>query len=228
MADKVPLYTLVHKGQRRTMALFSNQTSTMDFKDPGAVDHLRDQLVDFQTGIHEHAQLEEQFIHPLLRERVPGAATKIENEHIVVHRMLAELVTNLDSIRAKPLVYDMRRDLGQEFYLAWSRFIAFYLGHIDYEEEMLQRLLWDLSTTEDLARCFANIIISQSPHELAQNLRMIIPALSEEEQVELFRGAKAIVPPPVFESALQLAEEVLGPGRWSVLADSIGVVRQAI
>ncbi len=224
MIRKEHLYTGIHKGQRLAFGQLSNLAGTIDFNDVEAVERLYSLLMEMKVELHGHAELEEKFIHPLLRESVPGAARRIEDEHVIMHLQLDELLANLEAIMAKPPDYDLRRDMGQEFYLAWNRFISFYFAHINDEEENIQRELWDLYTNEELLKCFTSIISGQSPEQLMQNLQIMLPALNMEESVAILLGVKAIAPPPAQEAIYNMAKEILEPERWEELSSRIEMI----
>lgn len=58
--------------------------------------------------------------------------------------MFDELVNHFDGILGKPMEFDKLGELCLEFYRALNRFISFYLGHINKEEEYIQPAIWHL------------------------------------------------------------------------------------
>lgn len=64
---------------------------------------------------------------------------------------------------------------------------------------------------------------AQKPEEVAQSIRMMIPATNLKERTEIVLAAKASMLPEVFKGELDLVKSVLSPDDWSKLKSRIGV-----
>jgi hypothetical protein len=167
--------------------------------------------------------MEENFIHPLLSDRVPGGAEKLDEEHQTVEHLLHNLVAHLDRTRSKSTKFEKRKELCLEFYLAFNRFIAFFLSHIDEEEEHVRPTLWDLCTSEELTAAIIKLLASQKPEEGLQNLEMMLNAANSDDLAGLITHAKAALPPEAIQGGLQLAESVLSARDFAALKAKVGV-----
>src|SRR5512140_2132549 len=87
------LYTNVHKGQRRTMFQISDLAGTMDVGNSGAQQDLLTRLREFREELRLHAYLEETYIHPTLSLRLPGGARRLEDEHVLMHQQLDDILS---------------------------------------------------------------------------------------------------------------------------------------
>ncbi len=212
-----PLYSLIHKGIRARLFKFSITAGGLDYADSTRLNEFIQDLNLLVSSIRFHHTAEEKFIHPLISDRVPGGAVKLEEEHKLVEQQMVQMTTQLEGIRTKTSSFERSRDLALEFYLAFNRFLAFFLHHIDDEEERVQRMLFDLCTTEELTATFGRIMASQTPEELTENLKMIFSGASIDELTGLFAGAKALMPPAAFQGLTRLAESVLAPNQWTIL-----------
>jgi hemerythrin-like domain-containing protein len=192
--------------------MISKAAGTLNVNDENALNALEGELVSFRDNMYLHANIEEKFIHPLLSERVPGGADKLNEDHRIMHRQFDELVACFGEIKKKP-----RDEVSLEFYLAWNRFTAFYLNHIDYEEEYVMPALWKLSTSDELGEVFKKAMTGQTPKELMENLGMMLPAMSQAERAMLLNQGRATMPPEAFQAVLKLAERVLAPEDWASL-----------
>jgi hypothetical protein len=168
-----------------------------------------------------HANLEEKFIHPLLTERVPGGANRLNEDHRIMHKQFDDLLAVFGEIKKKPADFEKREDISHEFYLAWNRFIVFYFNHVDYEEEYAMTSLWKLCTNEELFNVFRQVMADQTPNQLMGNLGMMFPAMNPAERAMILNQAKATMPPEAFQAVLSLAERVLTPEDWSKLKTMI-------
>ena len=217
MNSQVDLYSGIHKAQRARFFTISKAAGTLDINDQNALNRLEGELASFREHMYLHAGLEEKFIHPLLSERVPGGANRLNEDHRIMHRQFDELIACFGEMKKKTNVFEKREELSLEFYLAWNRFTSFYLNHIDYEEEYAKPSLSKLCTNDELANTFGRILADQTPKELMNNLGMMLPAMNPSERVILLNQGRATMPPDAFQAVLKLAEHVLTPEDWSSL-----------
>jgi len=212
LQSKVDLYTGPHKGQRAMFFMIGKAAGTLNLNDQNALTTLEGELALFRDNMYLHANIEEKFIHPLLSERVPGGADRLNEDHRLMHKQFDELVACFGEIKNK-----LREELSLEFYLAWNRFTSFYFNHIDYEEEHVMPMLWKLCTSDELGDVFKKALAGQTPKELLENLGMMLPAMSPAERAMLLNQARAAMPPEAFQAALKLAEHVLTPEDFASL-----------
>lgn len=201
--------------------MISKAAGTLNLNDQNELNTLDTELASFRDHMHVHAGLEEKFIHPLLAERVPGGANRLNDDHRLMHKQFDDLLACFAELKKKPVDFEKREDLHQEFYLAWNRFIVFYFNHIDYEEEYAATSLSKLCTNEELFNVFKQVMADQTPQELMYNLSMMLPAMSPAERAMILNQAKAAMPPEAFQGVLKLAEHVLTPEDWSTLKTMI-------
>jgi hemerythrin-like domain-containing protein len=221
--ERPTLYTPIHKGIRSRLFKTSMKAGRIDYTDQETVRGFRDEFISVVANIRHHHTLEEKFYHPLLSERVPGGAEKLLEDHHMVDHMLDNLVTHLEGIVSKPADFEKHGELGQEFYLAFNRFVAFFMTHINEEEEHIQPTLWDLCTFKELDTAEMTLIASQKPEEATENLEMILTSANLDDLADLLGRAKAHVPPEVAQGVFQLAERILDTRDWAALKSRIGI-----
>ncbi len=117
------------------------QTGTLDFTNQKAVIPLYSEVKSMREQIRLHVRGEEQFVHPILKERLPSEVRKLEEDHRSIDQQFDELIVNLDAIKATSVDFEKRREMVLEFYRALNRFTSFYLVHINKEEELIQPAL---------------------------------------------------------------------------------------
>jgi hemerythrin-like domain-containing protein len=218
-----PIYTPIHKGIRNKLFEVSVKAGKVDYADPAAVNGLYDEFASLVASIRGHHTMEENFYHPLLADRVPGGPEQLEEEHETVEHLMNNLVAHLDRIRSKSAKFEKCRELGLEFYLAFNRFIAFFLNHIDGEEEYYEPTLRNLCNIEELENTEISLIGSQKPEEGLQNLKMMLAAASVDDLAELVARARAALPPEVMQGGFQLAESMLSAQDFAALKAKLGV-----
>jgi hypothetical protein len=223
MSPEIDLYVGIHKGQRHRFSIIATQAGTLDYTDPKALDTLYDELYSFREHMRLHAHLEEKFIHTVLRQRVPGGARQLEEDHRFMRQKFDDLITHFDGIRAKPVDFEKRGELALEFYRAWSRFMAFYFMHIDREEEHIMPVLWKLCTVQELAETHKLMITNQKQEELVEDFKMMLPNANLQERVEILGSVRVTMPPEAYQGFLKLAELILKPNDWANLKTELGL-----
>ncbi len=217
LSTNIDLYRDIHKGQRRRFFNIATHAGTLDHTNPKALDTLYDELYSFREHLRLHAQLEEKFIHTVLSQRVPSGAKQLEEDHRIIHQEFDDLITDFEGIKAKPIDFEKREELVLEFYRAWNRFFAFYLLHINREEEQIMPVLWKLCTVKELAETHKLMITSQKHEELVEDFEMILPNASSRERIEILGTLRVLEPPEVYQEFLKLAERILEPNDWARL-----------
>jgi hemerythrin-like domain-containing protein len=218
-----PIYTPIHKGIRSKLFEVSAKAGRMDYGNQAVVDGFYDEFSLLIVSIRNHHTMEEKFLHPLLADRVPGGAEKLEEDHQTVEHLMNNLKAYLDSIRSKAKKFEKRRELGLEFYLAFNRFIVFFLNHIDGEEEHYEPILRNLCTIEELENAEASLMKSQKPEEALQNLQLMLAAASVDDLAELIARARAALPPEMIQGGFQLAQGILSAQDLAALKAKVGV-----
>ena len=209
LLSQIDFYTGAHKGQRAEFSKISKAAGALNTNDQNAIIAIKEELGMFRENMYLHARLEEKFVHPLLSQRIPGGADKLNEDHKIMRKQLDELGACFGEIKNKPADFEKREDLSLEFYRAWARFTAFYLSHIDYEEENVMPSLWKLCTNDELFETFKKIFADQTPKELIGNLVLMVPAMNPVERVMLLTAGQAAMPPEAFQSVLKIAEQTL-------------------
>jgi hypothetical protein len=209
LQSQIDFYIGPHKGQRAEFSKISKAAGTLNISDQKAILSLEEELNIFREDMFVHARLEEKFVHPLLSQRVPGGADKLNEDHKIMHKQFDELLACFEEIKKKPEDFEKVEDLSLEFYRAWSRFTAFYLNHIDYEEEHVMPSLWKLCTNDELLEAFKKILADQTPKELMNNIKLMLPAMNQKERVMILTAGRATTPPEAFQAALKIVEQVL-------------------
>ena len=195
---------------------------TLDFGDSKALENLREEIISLREHVRLHVKLEEKCIHPLLLDRVPGLSRELEEDHRNIDQKFDDLIICFDGIRGKP-DFAKQGELVLEFYRAWSRFMSIYFMHIDKEEELVQPLLWELCTFEELIIAYKMFLASQTPKEMAEQMQMMLVATNLYERADILSQGRANAPPEMFQAVLKLAQQVLSQNDWTALKLKLGI-----
>jgi iron-sulfur cluster repair protein YtfE (RIC family) len=184
MPSSFELYKNIHKGQRLEMFRISESAGRAEQNDPEGLARLSSRIAALRNEMRNHARIEETYVHPILAQRVPGGSRKLEQDHVVMHRQLDDMVAMAEMMIQGSSPPTESKALFHELYLAWNRYVAFYLEHIDVEEEQAQAELWRLCSDEELKGIFDRIIGSEAPDVLAFDLGLMLPAMGRGDRVD--------------------------------------------
>jgi DUF438 domain-containing protein len=215
MSQKVHLYTGVHKGQRSSLYKLAIAAGKINNYDEAKLIEFHNELTALRDEFRLHAELEEKFIHPLIRERLPGIAWRKEEEHKVQHRDFDDLVNMSKLMVSKSKNLEMRGEMGLELYRALNRFIALYLVHINEEEEFIQPSLWETCNQMELGGAMRDSILYQKPDELRNHLEMMLSSMNRDEITDLLAAGSKIVQPEALQELYDIGDKVVDPDDWA-------------
>lgn len=125
-----------HKFLRATLSDLENCIARADFTDLSQVLIIKNKLEDIFGIIKNHAKHENEIIHALLRVKGSHIVDSIEADHKNHTAMLEILRSRLTDILNTSNDVELIAG-GYEFYLAYRKFIAFDLQHINEEETVI-------------------------------------------------------------------------------------------
>lgn len=221
--EQPEIYSPIHKGLRARLFGVSVNAGKIDHTDQDALNAFYEDFSSLVASIRSHHTMEEKFYHPLLAGRVPGGAEQLEEEHQTVEHLMNNLVAHLERIKGKSTKFEKRKELCREFYLAFNRFIAFFLNHINDEEEHYEPTLRNLCTIEELDNAEISLVGSQKPEEGLENWQMMVSGANAEELANVVVRARIALPPEVIQAGLQLAEGALSARDFTILKAKAGI-----
>ena len=215
------IYRNIHKGIRNGLFSVTLAAGQVDAHDQDAVQALAERWSDLVGVLVAHAEHEDGFVQPVIERFAPEYAAEIAEVHPRLEAQMAEL--EVLAGRATDACPEQTRLLTHRLYLGLSSFTSEYLQHQEFEEfEVMVMLSQHLSFAELLAVDNA-IVASIEPDMMARSAALMLPAMNIDDQTELYEGARAGAPEEVFQGMLTLAESVLEPARYEVLARRLGV-----
>jgi Hemerythrin HHE cation binding domain len=178
---RTDFYTVVHKGLRKRLfeaVILAGTTDYAESEDRARLAHVVGEVV---TMLRQHAEHEEEFLHPILAEVLPDAAQSLEAEHEDHHRALDEVE------RAFEVALAERTEVaGHLAYRTLARFTAQFLAHVE-EEEAGQPRLWELVDEGRLAAGMMAFKRSRTLEQSLAGLAMMLPAMNPAERTAMSR-----------------------------------------
>jgi iron-sulfur cluster repair protein YtfE (RIC family) len=215
------LYRNIHKGIRNGLFTVTLEVGRVDPHDTEAVRAVASRWTDMVTVLVAHAEHEDEFVQPAIERFSPEDAAEIAETHPRLEAQMAELEVLAD--RAADACPEQVRLLTHRFYLGLASFTAEYLQHQEFEEFEVMVMLSQHLPFDEIVAIDNAIVASIEPDMMARSAALMLPAMNIEDQTELYEGARAGVPPEVFQGMLMLADAVLEPARAQLLHSRLGV-----
>lgn len=213
-------FNLIHKALRSSMYDAANTLQRTDFSNReqgwNAIKKVERVLFYFD----EHAKHEDNFILPAVQRYNAKLVDDFEREHVTAHALSKNIN---DYIIDWKVTYDEEEmiDLGTQIFYEFNEFIAFNLYHMNKEEDLLNKILWEHYTDLEILQINQALVQSIEPSVLAEQSRWMIRSINDAELTQWINGIKVTAPEHVFTSFLRMAESELPAERWSYLKDAI-------
>ena len=183
-AERVDLFTLVHKGIRRTLfdtLLALGRADLARDEDVAAARAAVARCFDF---LREHAEHEDRHILPVLVRLAPGFAAALEAEHVALEKAAIDIESLFPRLAAAPAA--QRPAMGRESFRRMTLLVADQLRHLEREEREGNATLWAYLPDAELAALRARIQSDIPAPRMAEWVELIAPALTSRER-ELMR-----------------------------------------
>lgn len=225
-------YGPIHKGLRYALSGLLARIGATDFGRPvnviASIDHARAITtliadIRFQMVLSRgHLKHEDEFLHGALEARMPGASRKLEAQHGDHEASFEAIEAALVAVEAASL--DGRPACGRDLYLAFARFVAEDIEHMNEEETVTQPLLHALFTDAEIAEIEARLIASVPPEKMMGYMRIMIPAMDATQRAAFLAGMRAAAPAEAFKAVLaHAARPTLSNDDWADLSGRLGL-----
>jgi iron-sulfur cluster repair protein YtfE (RIC family) len=223
---RMDLYASIHKGLRSFMADTLGAVGRMDAEEAAERQATLAQLRALLTLLEQHAQHEDEFIHPVLQARRPGSAQSCIAEHERQREQLRALRRQAAAVEAEAGA--RRAAAALDLYRQLALVIADNLAHMHEEETANNAVLWAECTDDELAAIHERIVASVDAEEMAQAVRWMAPSLTPYERTALFGALQAKAPAAAFHRLLEVARPHLAPRDWNKLISGIAAAPLAV
>jgi hypothetical protein len=216
---RVDLYRNVHVGQRARLFGLAVALGAADVVERGVLADLTERCLAMIDELREHADHEDTFIHPLLRERAPEAADALDAEHVGLDAVLAALGHRA---RILPTVSaDALPAAQHDLYLAVNELISAYLAHLHAEETVAMPALWERCTDDEVGAVFDAFRASRTAEESLADLRRMLPFLPPGTRATIARAVLDGSPAEQADRILDAVSATLSPGQRTRLREDL-------
>ncbi|MGP4022143.1 hemerythrin domain-containing protein [Actinomadura sp. 3N407] len=217
---KIDLYRNVHMGQRQRLFTLAIELGSADADDTTGLSALTGRCLAMTRELREHAEHEDSFVHPLLREQAPAAAKALDTEHERLEAALDDLDAQARHLPDVPP--EDRGEARHRAYLALNGLISAYLAHLDAEETIAMPALQERCSDEELQRVFHAFQASRTPEQRMTDLQEMLPALPPSSRASIARQVLGAGPAAQAGRTLRLLAAPLAPADRTRLYDDVG------
>jgi hypothetical protein len=225
-------YGPIHKGLRLALSGLLVRIGAADFGRPSSViasiDHAKAITtliadIRFQMVLSRgHLKHEDEFLHTALEARMPGAAERLEAQHGDHEAAFEAIEAALVAIEQAAI--DERPASGRDLYLAFARFLAEDIEHMNEEETVTQPLLHALFTDAEIADIEHRLVASIPPAKMMGYMKIMIPAMDPTQRAEFLAGMRAAAPVEAFQAVIaHAARPTLSNDDWADLSGRLGL-----
>ena len=215
----VDLFSAIHKAIRTLLFETGMKLQTANLMEPRERMQLIEDIERVVAMLHEHAVHEDEFIFPVIEQAAPGSTQVAEAQHGEYdqkEQSLVSVMAQLKEVKDVAMVVDLSRTLLHHY----MDFVAFYLMHLNTEEQTCLPASRQVSA-EELLKVRVRVQQDTAPQRYQEWLGFLFPSLSSEELLPLLRQAQVSAPKPIWEQMLQVGSQRVDKNRWAQLLENL-------
>lgn len=210
----------IHKALRALLYDTALKLQQTDFTDKEAGEKLFVQIEQVVLLFESHAHNEDHFFNEPLEEVNKEVAILFEKEHEEDHRLAIILKKTIKDWRAANTISE-RSMAGDNLFYAFNEFIAFNLYHMNKEETLLNQVLWDTYTDDQIKITEQQIIQNTSPEKMIVYALWMIRGINAKEMTHWMRELSMMAPKPLYQQLYTMAKQEWGALRWKEIDEAL-------
>ena len=210
----------IHKALRAMLYETAIQLQRTDFNNE---DESAEALTNIENVVNffdKHAYHEDTLIFPAVEKYEPSVVDAFEQEHVTDHELgskLKMLVAMFDSVEGD----DDKIQLGSAIRKSFVDFLAFNLGHMAKEEDIINNLLWRYYSDDEIKAIEYQIVSQQTSEAIALASKWMLRGLSNQEITTWLKGVEKNAPEVVFNNLFSMAEKELPNVRFRQVLEGL-------
>ena len=213
-------FNMIHKALRHMMydtALTLQQTWFADNNEAAiAIEKIESVIHIFER----HAHHEDNYVLPAVEKYDAALVASFEAEH-EKDLSLGNMLKNLINIYRNVNFEEERINVGSAICKAFIDFMVFNLEHMGKEEILINKVLWEHYTDEQLHGISQQITASIPPEEMAYTSKWMIRSINNKEAIGWLSQVKAAAPAFVLQSIITEAVNTLPAERLERIQEGI-------
>jgi hypothetical protein len=199
------IFNQIHKGLRVLLydtATFLQQT---DFSNAAQCRLALEKIDKVIYTFMQHGKNEDEYILPLVKRTDVAVADSFEEEHEADETIARDLKRMMDHLMNSTTT-ENQKEAGQDLCYAFNEFVAFNLYHMNKEEKLLNPILWDHFTDEDIREINMRVVEKIAPEEHAFAGYWMMRGLNNDEIIQWLTAVKAGGAEHVLQGLVQIAD----------------------
>jgi hypothetical protein len=213
-------FNKVHKALRAFLYDTALKLQQTDFTNKEAGENLLVQIEQLLLLFESHAHNEDHFFNKPLEEVNKEVAILFEKEHEEDHRLAIVLKKAIKDWRAASTISE-RSMAGSNLFYAFNEFIAFNLYHMNREETLLNQVLWDNYTDDQIKITEKQIVQNTAPEKMMMYASWMIRGINTKEMIHWMRELSVMAPKPLYEQVYTMAKQIWGEMRWREVEEAL-------
>lgn len=213
-------FNKVHKALRAFLYDTALKLQQTDFTNKEAGENLLVQIEQLLLLFESHAHNEDHFFNEPLEEVNKEVAILFEKEHEEDHRLAIVLKKTIKDWRAASTINE-RSTAGGNLFYAFNEFIAFNLYHMNKEETLLNQVLWDAYTDDQIKTTEQQIVQQTSPEKMMMYALWMIRGINAKEMIHWMRELSVTAPKPMYHQVYAMAKQEWGATRWEEVDEAL-------
>ncbi|KAB2871544.1 MAG: hypothetical protein F9K43_08665 [Bauldia sp.] len=215
-AERYDLYGVIHRGLRKAEMELLSRLGAVDPSDGAAVAAVISDFHRLLVLARHHVVDENEYVHTALEARKPGASAGLAEDHAGHEASFVEMERMVARLEAAPA--SRRKPIVRALYHRTSDFVAHDFAHMLEEETVIQPLLQDLFTDEELRAIEGRIVASIPLPVMLDFTKIMIQAIDPQARLEMLSGMMAEMPAEAFHAVLGYSvKPVLTGAEWDWL-----------
>ena len=215
-------FNQIHKGLRALLYDTALLLQHTDFTKKEEKERITDRIGFLIAAFAFHAHTEDHRIFPMIAGFAPGLVADFETQHQTDEQLSDELQERVNAL-AEADSPSQNSWTGNELLQAFNSFLAFNVEHMKKEETLINAVLWQHFSDEQLLQKVREIGSSIPMDENMLISAWMLKGLAVHEIITWYKGMEKVAPPIVVENFRQLAEKTLIPARWSRVKEALQV-----
>ncbi len=211
--QRINIFNIIHKSLRAILYDTSMLLQQTDFSNEEEMERCIKKIESVIRLFAGHAHKEDTVILPVIKKYDADTAALFDSEH-GTDEMLSDQMTNkIDALRYAS-TKELKDKAGRQLYYLFIEFVAFNLIHMNKEERLLNEILWEHYSDEELLELSNTIKSKVSREEMEELLPWMLKGISNMELIQFLMTVKDNAPAQDFGTVFQIAENLLPAERW--------------
>jgi len=218
--ERYNTFNIIHKGLRAALYQTALQLQQTDFTEEEQAEEALNRVKEIVLLFEGHAHKEDNFILPMINEYEPSVVASFNAEHEEDEKLGIELNNAVEKVSNSSTLLE-KIVSGRELTESFVRFMVFNLEHMAKEEDIINKILWRYYSDEEIKAVSSQISASTPPWMQDFYAKWMLRGINNNEVTVWINAIKKAVPPVVFQTLLQKAEQELPAKRFQKISKSL-------